>query len=49
MDRSSTKLTKIRKELNLVDVWRSCNLNLKDFTYIDPTRKGRDSRIDIYG
>ena len=48
LDRSSAKLTEIKKELNLVDVWRSCNPNLKDFTYIDPTRKGRDSRIDIW-
>ena len=48
LDRSSAKLTEIKKELNLVDVWRSCTPNLKDFTYIDPTRKGRDRRIDIW-
>ena len=25
LDRSSTKITETKKELNLVDVWRSCN------------------------
>ena len=48
LDRSSSKLTEIKKDLNLVDVWRSYNPNQKQFTYIDPTRKGRDSRIDMW-
>ena len=40
LDRSSSKLTEVKKDLNLVDVWRSCNPNQKQFTYIDPTRNG---------
>ena len=51
LDRSSSKLTEIKKDMNLVDVWRSYNPNQKQFTnksYIDPTSKGRDNRIDMW-
>ena len=39
LDRSSAKLTEIKKELNLVDVGRSCNPNLKDCTYIEKRQR----------
>ena len=36
LDRSSSKLTEIKKDLNLVNVWRSFYPNQKQFTYISP-------------
>ena len=48
VDKSSNALSKLKADLNLIDVWRSCNPDQKQFSFIDPTRKGRDSRIDLW-
>ena len=48
LDKSSDALAKFEKDLCLIDVWRYCNPNDKGFTYVDPTRRGHDSRIDLW-
>ena len=48
LDKSSNALSKLKEDLNLIDVWRAYNPNQKEFSFIDPTRKGRDSRIDLW-
>ena len=48
LDKSSDSLAKFKKDLCLIDVWRYCNPNDKGFTYVDPTRRGHDSRIDLW-
>ena len=48
LDKSSSALTKLKNDLNLLDVWRHCNPTEKGFTYVDPTRNGHNSRIDLW-
>ena len=48
LDKSSSALTRLKKELGLIDAWKYCNPTLKEFTFIDPTGKGHDSRIDLW-
>ena len=48
LDKSSTTLTQIKNELNLVDIWRVFNPHKKEYSFIDPSRQGRDSRIDLW-
>ena len=48
LDKSSTTLTQIKNELNLVDIWRVFNPHKKGYSFIDPSRQGRDSRIDLW-
>ena len=48
LDKSSRVLDKIKNDLKLVDVWRSLNPSQKQFSFIDPSNKGHDSRIDLW-
>jgi exonuclease III len=45
-DRSSLTLTKLITDLQLVDIWRKLNPEETSYTYIDPSGRGRHSRID---
>ncbi len=47
IDKSSTYLGNMKNELNVTDVWRYMNPNKKEFTYIDPSYRNRNSRIDV--
>ena len=48
LDKSSSALTILKKELGLIGAWKYCTPNLKEFTFIDSTGKGHDSRIDLW-
>ena len=46
-DRSTNVLIDIMVSLNVVDIWRLMNPNVKSFTYVHPTFSMRNSRIDL--
>ena len=46
LDQSSKSLLKLKNELNLKDAWRYCNRDKTEYTYIDPSGRNRNSRID---
>ena len=46
VDTSSNCLKKYLSNFNLCDVWRRLNPDTSAFTYVDPSRRGYDSRID---
>ncbi len=45
-DKSHLALKQFLASFNLVDSWRLKNKSTTDFTYIDPSNRGYDSRID---
>ena len=45
-DKSTKHLKKFMKVKGLSDVWREQNTDVNEFTYIDPSNRGYDSRID---
>ena len=45
-NRSATFLKSFIRKLKLDDVWRDFNMYDKQFTYVDPSARDRDSRID---
>ena len=48
LERSSQTLSKIISDMKLIDVWRLKHPASKEYTYIDPSHKGHDSRIDLW-
>ena len=46
LDRSSHTLKTFKSKSDLVDSWRHTNDNCIEYTYIDPSPRGRNSRID---
>lgn len=46
LDRSRNILKDVMSKLNVKDIWRSLNPDMLDFTYIDPSNRVRNSRID---
>ena len=47
LDKSSTELGNLKCQLNLNDVWRYYNPDIKEYSYMDPSGRGRNSRIDL--
>ena len=47
LDKSSKALIDLKSNLNLVDLWKEFNPEKIEFTYIDPSANGRNSRIDL--
>ena len=48
LDKSSSMLAQIKTDLKLLDIWRVVNPGKKEYSFIDPTGQGRDSRIDLW-
>ena len=48
LDGSSTQLNKLVQSLEMYDVWRCTHQTDIEFTYIDPSDKMRNSRIDLW-
>ena len=48
VDRSSAKLANLKSSLHLEDVWRHFNPNTIEYSYIDPSSRGFNSRIDLW-
>ena len=46
-DKSSETLRKCKNSLNVTDMWKYMNPDTNDFTYIDPSFRHMNSRIDI--
>ncbi len=47
LDKSSEVLSKFKIDLELVDSWRHVNPLNKEYSFIDPSRRGQNSRIDL--
>ena len=47
LDKSSTELGNLKCQLNLNDIWRYYNPDIKEYSYMDPSGRGRNSRIDL--
>ena len=48
LDKSSSMLTQFKTDLKLIDIWRFVNPDKKEYSFIDPTGQGKDSRIDLW-
>ena len=48
LDKSSSMLAQIKTDLKLLDIWRVVNPGKNEYSFIDPTGQGRDSRIDLW-
>lgn len=48
LDKSSQALTKLKKDVNLIDIWRFKNPFRIEYTFINPSHNGHDSRIDVW-
>ena len=48
LDKISSMLAQIKTDLKLLDIWRVVNPGKKEYSFIDPTGQGRDSRIDLW-
>ena len=48
VDRSSAELANLKSNLHLEDVWRHFNPNVIEYSYIDPSGRGFNSRIDLW-
>jgi len=46
-DKSSVYLRKLKNKFNITDIWKIMNPHTRDYTYIDPSYRNRNSRIDI--
>ena len=46
LDKSSDALMELKNTLSLKDAWRQTNPDTVQYTYIDPSARGRNSRID---
>ena len=46
--RSSAKLANLKSSLQLEDVWRHFNPNTIEYSYIDPSGRGFNSRTDLW-
>lgn len=48
IDKSSEMLCKLKSKWNLIDIWRKLHPDSKSNTYIDPSNRGFNSRIDFF-
>ena len=46
-DKSSDALRKLKSSLDIIDVWKFMNPGSIDYTYIDPSYRNMNSRIDL--
>jgi len=47
VDGSLNALKSVLEDLNVIDIWRFLNPDNTEFTYIDPSPRARNSRIDL--
>ena len=47
IDKSTRVLTDFIKNLSLIDMWKSLNPEMVDFTFVDPSSNMCNSRIDM--
>ena len=47
LDKSACQLTKLKRYLGVEDSWRKLHPDKVDYTYIDPSYRGYNSRIDL--
>ena len=47
-DKSSIAFTDLKTGSNIQDIWRFHNPEKREYSYIDPSRRGRNSRIDYW-
>ena len=47
-DKSSSKLESLKSDLHVADIWRKMNPYKTEYTYIDPSGRGKHSRIDTF-
>ena len=47
LDKCSTVLKELKSDLNITDIWRFLNPHTIDYSYIDPSSRGHNSRIDF--
>ena len=48
LDKSSKQLFDLKVSLSLQDIWRHYNPGRVEYSYIDPSRRGYNSRIDLW-
>ena len=48
IDNSTDKLIKLKSRFNLIDIWRKLNPDKICHTYIDPSERNSNSRIDFF-
>ena len=48
LDKSSIELSNLKSHFNLEDVWRHCHATEIEFSYIDPSSRCHNSRIDLW-
>ena len=48
LDKSSKQLFDLKVSLSLQDIWRYYNPERVEYSYIDPSRRGYNSRIDLW-
>ncbi len=46
-DKSTSSLKDLKRELSVTDAWRQMHPGKKEFTYVDPSYRNLNSRIDI--
>ena len=45
-DKSSIEFSNLKTDLNVQDIWRFHNPKEREYSYIDPSGRGHNSRID---
>ena len=48
LDKSSEVLTELKSKHNLIDIWRQMHPDEKAYTFIDPSARDSNSRIDFF-
>ena len=48
LDKSSEVLTKLKSKHNLTDIWRQIHPDKTSYTFIDPSSRDSNSRIDFF-
>ena len=48
VDDNMNAINTFKSNLNLTDIWRQTHPKSREFTYIDPSKRGRNSRIDFF-
>ena len=48
LDKSSASLKNLKSDLNLIDIWKHFNPGKREYTFIDPSGRGSNSRIDTF-
>ena len=48
LDKSSLEFSNFKTNDNLIDIWRNKHPTSREYTYINPSHNGHDSRIDYW-